>query len=127
MGMGGNIGIQSSTIVVRGIATGRVNVRHLWAVVSKEMAIGMILGLFYALILGTLVQFQFGREALALSVAIGVLSSMSMAALMGAFMPMMFARMNIDPAVATGPFITSFVDILSVLIYFQVATILLGI
>ncbi|MFZ2630748.1 MAG: magnesium transporter [Desulfosalsimonadaceae bacterium] len=127
MGMGGNIGIQSSTIVVRGIATGRVNVRHLWSVVSKEMAIGLILGLFYALLLGTLVQFQFGREALALSVAIGVLCSMSMAALMGAFMPMMFARMNIDPAVATGPFITSFVDILSVSIYFQVATIMLGI
>ncbi|MDO9264627.1 MAG: magnesium transporter [Desulfosalsimonadaceae bacterium] len=127
MGMGGNIGIQSSTIVVRGIATGRVNVRHLWTVVSKEMAIGLILGLFYALLLGTLVQFQFGRETLALSVAIGVLSSMSMAALMGAFMPMMFARMNIDPAVATGPFITSFVDILSVSIYFQVATIMLGI
>ena len=127
MGMGGNIGIQSSTIVVRGIATGRVNVRHLWTVVSKEMAIGLILGLFYALLLGTLVQFQFGRETLALSVAIGVMSSMSMAALMGAFMPMMFARMNIDPAVATGPFITSFVDILSVSIYFQVATIMLGI
>ena len=127
MGMGGNVGIQSSTIVVRGIATGRVNVRHLWIVVSKEMAIGLILGLLYGLLLGTFVQFQFGREALALSVAIGVVSSMSMAALMGAFMPMMFARMNIDPAVATGPFITSFVDILSVSIYFQVATILLGI
>jgi len=127
MGMGGNVGIQSSTIVVRGIATGRVNVRHLWIVVSKEMAIGLILGLLYGLLLGTFVQFQFGREALALSVAIGVVSSMSMAALMGALMPMMFARMNIDPAVATGPFITSFVDILSVSIYFQVATILLGI
>jgi magnesium transporter len=113
--------------VVRGIATGRINVRHLWIVISKEMAIGLILGLFYGLFLGTFVQFQFGREALALSVAIGVLSSMSMAALMGAFMPMMCARMNIDPAVATGPFITSFVDILSVSIYFQVATILLGI
>lgn len=127
MGMGGNIGIQSSTIVVRGIATGHVNVRHLWSVISKEMAIGLILGLFYGLILGGLVQFQFGQESLALSVAIGVLSSMSMAALMGSFMPMMFARMNIDPAVATGPFITSFVDIVSVSIYFQVATIMLGI
>lgn len=127
MGMGGNIGIQSSTIVVRGIATGRINIRHLWSVVSKELAIGIILGAFYGVFLGTLVQFQYSIDALAISVGIGVISSMTVAALVGSFMPMMFARMHIDPAVATGPFVTSSIDILSVLIYFQVATILLGI
>lgn len=127
MGMGGNIGIQSSTIVVRGIATGRINIRHLWSVVSKELAIGFILGAFYGALLGTLVQFQYSMDALAISVAIGVISSMSVAALVGSFMPMMFARVHIDPAVATGPFVTSSIDILSVLIYFQVATVLLGI
>lgn len=127
MGMGGNIGIQSSTIVVRGIATGRINVRHLWSVVSKELAIGIILGIFYGVLLGCLVRLQYSLDALAISVAIGVLSSMTVAALVGSFMPMMFARMHIDPAVATGPFVTSSIDILSVLIYFQVATILLGI
>lgn len=127
MGMGGNIGIQSSTIVVRGIATGRINIRDLWSVVSKELSIGIILGVFYGVLLGTLVQFQYSIDALAISVAIGVFSSMSVAALVGSFMPMMFARMHIDPAVATGPFVTSSIDILSVLIYFQVATMLLGI
>ncbi len=127
MGMGGNIGIQSSTIVVRGIATGRINVRHLWSVVSKELAIGIILGIFYGVLLGCLVRLQYSMDALAISVAIGVLSSMTVAALVGSFMPMIFARMHIDPAVATGPFVTSSIDILSVLIYFQVATILLGI
>jgi len=127
MGMGGNIGIQSSTIVVRGIATGRINIRHLWSVVSKELAIGIILGVFYGVLLGALVQFQYSIDALAISVGIGVLSSMTVAALVGSFMPMMFARIHIDPAVATGPFVTSSIDILSVLIYFQVATILLGI
>ena len=127
MGMGGNIGIQSSTIVVRGIATGRINIRDLWSVVSKELSIGIILGVFYGVLLGTLVQFQYSIDALAISVAIGVLSSMSVAALVGSFMPMMFARMHIDPAVATGPFVTSSIDILSIMIYFQVATMLLGI
>ena len=127
MGMGGNIGIQSSTIVVRGIATGRINIRDLWSVVSKELAIGIILGVFYGVLLGTLVQLQYSIDALAISVAIGVVSSMTVAALVGSFMPMMFARIHIDPAVATGPFVTSSIDILSVLIYFQVATILLGI
>jgi len=127
MGMGGNIGIQSSTIVVRGIATGRINIRDLWTVVSKELTIGVILGAFYGVLLGSLVQFQYSVDALAISVAIGVFSSMSVAALVGSFMPMMFARIHIDPAVATGPFVTSSIDILSILIYFQVATILLGI
>ena len=127
MGMGGNIGIQSSTIVVRGIATGRINIRDLWSVVSKELSIGIILGVFYGVLLGTLVQLQYSIDALAISVAIGVVSSMTVAALVGSFMPMMFARIHIDPAVATGPFVTSSIDILSVLIYFQVATVLLGI
>lgn len=127
MGMGGNIGIQSSTIVVRGIATGRINIRHLWRVVSKELSIGLILGVFYGVLLGTMVQLRFSLDALAISVGLGVISSMTIAALVGSFMPMMFARIHIDPAVATGPFVTSSIDILSVMIYFQVATILLGI
>jgi magnesium transporter len=129
MGMGGNIGIQSSTIVVRGIATGRINVHHLWAVVSKEVAIGVILGIFYGLILGIIAHLFFRVDktsALALSVGIGVLSSMCVAAFIGSFMPMLFARVRIDPAVATGPFVTSSIDILSVLIYFKVALFFLG-
>jgi len=127
MGMGGNIGIQSSTIVVRGIATGRINIRHLWSVVLKEFSIGLILGVFYGIILGALAQFQFSSQVLVFSVGIGVISSMTLAALVGSFMPMMFARIHIDPAVATGPFVTTSIDILSVFIYFQTATLLLGI
>jgi len=129
MGMGGNIGIQSSTIVVRGIATGRINIHHLWAVVSKELAVGVILGIFYGLFLGAIAHLFFRVDkttALAFSVGIGVLSSMCVAAFIGSFMPMLFARVRIDPAVATGPFVTSSIDILSVLIYFKVAFLLLG-
>lgn len=129
MGMGGNIGIQSSTIVVRGIATGRINIHHLWSVVSKELAIGVILGVFYGIFLGAITHLFFrvdNTSALAVSVGVGVLSSMSVAAFIGSFMPMMLARLHIDPAVATGPFVTSFIDILSILIYFHVAFLLLG-
>jgi magnesium transporter len=127
MGMGGNIGIQSSTIVVRGIATGRIEIHRLWRVVSKELVVGLILGFVYAIILGAFAHFKYGVSALALSVGLGVLSSMAMAAFVGSFLPMIFARMHIDPAVATGPFVTSSIDILSISIYFQVATLLLGI
>jgi len=127
MGMGGNIGTQSSTIVVRGLATGRINVRELWPVVFKELSIGVILGLTYGIVIGAVAQLAFGTMALAVSVCCAVLSSMSIAALVGSMVPMVFAKANIDPAVATGPFVTTSIDIISVFFYFTIATTLLGI
>jgi len=127
MGMGGNIGTQSSTIVVRGLATGRINVREIWPVVFKELTIGVILGLVYGLLIGSVAQFNYGLEALAISVALAVICSMSVAALVGSLVPMGFARINIDPAVATGPLVTTSIDIISVFFYFLIATTLLGI
>ncbi|MDO9567679.1 MAG: magnesium transporter [Candidatus Desulfaltia sp.] len=127
MGMSGNIGIQSSTIVVRGLATGRLNVKDLWAVVFKELTIGLILGMVYGLFIGLVAQVQYSREALAISVALAVICSMSLAALSGSLAPMLFARLNMDPAVATGPFVTTAIDIISVFLYFNIAVTLLGI
>ncbi|OQY00899.1 MAG: magnesium transporter [Desulfobacteraceae bacterium 4572_130] len=130
MGMGGNIGIQSSTIVVRGIATGKINIRDLWSVVFKELLIGMILGVIYGVFIGIVAKLRFFSEpfslALSFSVGLAVISSMSVAALVGALTPMLFKKMNIDPAVATGPFVTTSVDIVSVYCYFLIAKLLIG-
>jgi magnesium transporter len=126
MGMGGNIGTQSSTIVVRGLATGRLHIRDLWSVVFKELSIGFILGLVYGILIGTVAQVSYRMEVLAISVGFAVISSMSIAALIGSLVPMGFARINIDPAVATGPFVTTAIDIISVSFYFMIATALLG-
>jgi len=126
MGMGGNIGTQSSTIVVRGLATGRLHIRDLWSVVFKELMIGFILGLVYGLLIGSVAQLSYRMEVLAISVCFAVISSMSVAALIGSLVPMAFARINIDPAVATGPFVTTAIDIISVSFYFMIATTLLG-
>ena len=126
MGMGGNIGTQSSTIVVRGLATGRIHIRDLWSVVFKELSIGFILGLVYGLLIGSVAQVSYRMEVLAISVCFAVISSMSIAALIGSLVPMGFARINIDPAVATGPFVTTAIDIISVSFYFMIATALLG-
>jgi magnesium transporter len=125
MGMGGNIGIQSSTIVVRGLATGRLHIKDIWSSMSKEIAIGFILGSFYGLLVGIVAQLRYEREFLALAVGLSVACSMTLAALSGSMMPMLFARINIDPAVATGPFVTTAIDILSVSFYFLIATKLL--
>ncbi len=127
MGMGGNIGTQSSTIVVRGLATGRLHARDIWTVVLKELTIGLILGLVYGLLIGSVAQISYSMFSLAISVALAVVCSMSIAALVGSAVPMGFARINIDPAVATGPFVTTAIDIISVLFYFVIATTLLGI
>jgi len=126
MGMGGNIGTQSSTIVVRGLATGRIHIRDLWSVVFKELSIGFILGLVYGILIGSVAQVSYRMEVLAISVCFAVISSMSVAALIGSLVPMGFARINIDPAVATGPFVTTAIDIISVSFYFMIATALLG-
>jgi magnesium transporter len=126
MGMGGNIGTQSSTIVVRGLATGRLHIRDLWSVVFKELSIGFILGLVYGLLIGSVAQVSYSMEVLAISVCFAVISSMSLAALIGSLVPMGFARINIDPAVATGPLVTTAIDIISVSFYFLIATALLG-
>jgi len=125
MGMGGNIGTQSSTIVVRGLATGRLNLKQMWEVAFKELMIGFLLGFFYGLLLGFVVQFRYDAWLLGVTVGLAVISSMTIAAMVGSLVPMVFARINVDPAVATGPFVTTSIDILSVFFYFQIATVLL--
>lgn len=126
MGMGGNIGTQSSTIVVRGLATGRLNVRDIWGVVVKELCIGLILGVVYGLLIAAVAQVSYNTLMLAVSVGLALMSSMAIAALVGSFVPMVMARLNIDPAVSTGPFVTTAIDIISVFFYFVLATTLLG-
>jgi len=129
MGMGGNIGTQSSTIVVRGIATGRINLQDFSKVVSKELAVGLILGIIYGLFIGIIAKFTFSTEPfaipLAFAVGLAIISSMSIAALVGSMVPLIFERLNIDPAVATGPFVTTSIDIVSVYCYFMIANHLL--
>ncbi len=127
MGMGGNIGTQSSTIVVRGLATGRLNIRDIWSVVFKELAIGLILGIIYGVLIGVVAQIRYSTGALTISVCSALICSMSIAALIGSLVPMLFARVNVDPAVATGPFVTTAIDIISVFFYFSIATMLLHI
>lgn len=127
MGMGGNIGTQSSTIVVRGLATGRLAVRDIWQVVFKELSIGLILGIVYGLAIGVVAQVKYSTGVFAFSVGLAVICSMTVAALVGSFVPMVLARINIDPAVAAGPFVTTSIDIISVFFYFTIATSLLGI
>lgn len=114
MGMGGNIGTQSATIVVRGLATASLQIHRLGAVVLKEMAVGFLLGFVYGVLLGALAHIGYQMWPLGRLVALAVVFTMTMAAVRGALLPMTFARLKIVPAVAPGPFVTTAIDILSI-------------
>ncbi|MBE0583528.1 MAG: magnesium transporter [Desulfofustis sp.] len=127
MGMGGNIATQSSTIIVRGIATGRVNMNALFKVIFKEMRVGIILGFVYGLFLGALsyVLHQ-DMQLLGLVVGISIFCTMTMAATLGTLIPLVLKRFDFDAAIATGPFVTTAIDIVGVLMYFYSAKLILG-
>ncbi|MCB9548177.1 MAG: magnesium transporter [Myxococcales bacterium] len=130
LGMGGNVGTQTATIMVRGLATGRVSHGVGLRYLSREIAIGVLLGLFYGVLLAAYAMVRYdpgARSIFALPVTVGmsILTSMSVAAVVGASTPLLFNRLNIDPAVATGPIVTTSVDLLGSLVYFTVATLCL--
>jgi len=127
IGMGGNIGTQSSTIVVRGIATGRVFSGNTLKVLLKEIQVGVLLGLTYGVLLGIVAHLRFMEITWTLGLVVGlsVGASMIIAATVGTVVPLLLKRLDIDPAIATGPFVTTSVDILGVLLYFTIATNLL--
>jgi magnesium transporter len=121
MGMGGNIGTQSATIVVRGLAMESIQIHRIGSVVLKETAVGFLLGFVYGVLLGAVAHIGYQMWQLGLLVALAVVFTMTMAAVVGALLPMTFARLKIDPAVATGPFVTTSIDILSISFYFYLA------
>ncbi len=126
IGMGGNIGTQSSTITIRGLATGRVNINRVWSFINKQLRVGLILGLFFGLLLGLLAWLIYGTLRLGIVVALAICASMLISTTLGTVVPIVLRRLDIDPAVATGPFVTTTTDVLGVLIYFLLATSLLA-
>ena len=129
LGMGGNIGTQSSTIIVRGMATGRVNIGGEIKLIIKEMQVGLLLGILYGILLGVFAKITFPNAHNYLGVVVGlsICVSMIVAATVGTIIPLILRKLDIDPAVATGPFVTTSIDILGVLFYFLIAGLFLSI
>ena len=129
LGMGGNIATQSSTIIVRGMATGRVNMGGEIKLIFKEIRVGLILGVLYGLLLGIFANFAFtsAPDNLGFVVGLSICASMIVAATVGTIIPLILRKLDIDPAIATGPFVTTSIDILGVLFYLLIAGIFLQI
>ncbi|MBC8423014.1 magnesium transporter [bacterium] len=125
MAMGGNTGIQTSSVVVRGLATGEVNVYHIGRYLLKELATALMTGGMVAAALYVVADLIVGNAALALVLTISMLSVIVFAAMVGTAVPLLLHRFGIDPAIATGPFITTSNDILAILIYLSMASLLI--
>jgi len=136
MAMGGNTGIQSSTLVIRGMALNSFSGSDLFRRLMREIAAGAMMGLACGLIVGLWAEYlirsgeasalNFSSAYLAITVGIAMMGAMTFAAMFGAFVPILFSRLNIDPAVASGPFVTSSNDIFALLIYYGVSVTLLA-
>ena len=123
VGMGGNIGTQSSTIIVRGLATGRVTLKSTWSILFKEMRIGVLLGLTYGILLTIVASYFYDANfTIGVAAGLGILASMALATITGTLAPIILHKFNIDPAVAAGPFVTTSIDILGIAIYLIVAS-----
>lgn len=127
-GMGGNVGSQTATIVVRGMATGEIKPGRARSEILKEVWVGILLGAFYGAAVGLVSFFFYGSSygwKFSLVVGVGMLFSMTTASLMASLEPFILRKFGVDPATATGPLITTITDLLSNLVYFSLATYLL--
>ncbi len=125
MGMEGNVGIQAATVTVRGIATGRID-SVVSRMVAQEVFNGVVLGVVFAAIIGGYSYLRFQQVWVSLSVAIAVVTGMTSAAVVGTLVPLTLRRVGVDPAIATGPFVTTLMDGLGLTIYLTTAVVLLG-
>ncbi len=130
--MGGNVGLQSSAIMVRGFAVGRVSLNKLWSVLYREFRVGAIMGLVCGLVVGlvTLVGIELdvwkASPMLGAVVGLSMFCSISGAAIIGTLAPALFKKLRIDPAIAAGPLVTTAMDNIGIVIYLSMATLCLS-
>jgi magnesium transporter len=121
MAMGGNVGSQSSTITIRNIAIGRIDTKHAFPILWKEIRVGLLMGIASAIPIFFLAPLFHTSTGIGVIVGVALFCAMSFAAFSGTFVPLLLMRIKIDPAVASGPFISTLNDITGLTIYFSVA------
>ncbi len=122
--MGGNSGVQSASIVVQGLANGSISMESTFKKVLKEVSVAFMNGIICAVILFAYNYFFSDSFALTITVSIALFSVIVFASLFGTFVPLTLHKLKIDPAIATGPFITTSNDIFGMIIYMTIGGIL---
>jgi magnesium transporter len=126
MAMGGNTGTQAATVAVRGMATGDISLVNVGKRLWVEMKVALVNGIICGILLGLIVGFWISDYRMGSVVAIALILIILNSGFIGAAVPLVLKRLNIDPAIATGPFVTTLNDILSLLIYLGLVTIFLS-
>ena len=123
--MGGNVGVQSSSIMVQSIASGNLKLTSVWMKLLREFLGGLLIGIICSIIL-FLYNWLSGSELeLTFVVSFSLFCIILFASLFGTFVPLILERCKVDPAIATGPFVTTTNDIVCCLLYFSIARMLL--
>ncbi len=126
LGMGGNVGNQCSTVIVRGIATGRLDVRALPRILMHEAGTSLLLASTFAVgLAGFAVLLGFGPSMFPVAVSLGIFCSIMIAAAVGTILPLFFSRIGVDPAVASGPLVTTATDVIGILAFSTIAVLVL--
>jgi magnesium transporter len=125
---GGNTGSQASSLVIRGLALNEFAVGDAIKILWREVRMGLVLGGFLGLIglLRALLVGHSGRGGMATAVGLSLIACVTFGSVVGAGMPLLIKRLGFDPAVSSGPFIASLVDVLGIIIYLRIAMMILG-
>ena len=126
MDTGGNSGSQSSTLIIRGLATGEVTLKDKWKVMSKEFSISIIVGVILAFV--NFIKNMYIDKVgftVAFTVSITLVATVMMAKMVGGILPLIAKKFKMDPAIMAGPLITTIVDSMALVVYFNIATALL--
>jgi magnesium transporter len=124
--MGGNAGTQTMTVAVRALATQDLSDVNSWRVVRREMLVGIFNGLGFAVVLGTIAAAWFGVAELGLVIGMAMICVLAVAALGGIFVPLLLTRFGVDPAIASGPFVTTLTDVVAFFSFLGIATLWFG-
>jgi magnesium transporter len=124
--MGGNAGTQTMTVAVRALATRDLSDANTWRVVRRELLVGIVNGIGFALILGVLAAVWFNVTDLGLVIGLAMLTVLAAAALGGILIPIVLERIGVDPAVSSGPFVTTVTDVVGFFSFLGIATMWFG-
>lgn len=126
MAMAGNVGVQSSSIMVQGLANNSIDSDGLWSKLGKELFVALLNGMVCSALLMTYGFVSGNTQDIMITVSLALLSVILLAAIIGTTVPLILDRLKIDPALATGPFITTSNDLLGLFLYFMIGNWILG-
>ena len=121
----GNTGLQSAALIVRGLATGQVNVKRWWDPLSRQMQTTLIIGSVCALVIGVIGSVWGGNWVFGVAVGASMFVAINISGFIGTSVPMISKRMGFDPAMTAGPFETAFQDVIGIAVFLSIATMLL--